>query len=106
MGKSICTNSTNREDDVRGFYGRFSGEVVVALEASGYSPWFEQMLEELGFTVWLGHAAEIRRFAKRRQKNDRRDAELILDLLLEGEFPKIHRPSSLRETSVALPAFS
>jgi transposase len=67
--------------------------VLVALEASGYSPWFEQMLEELGHEVWLGDAIEIRRRARRRQKNDRRDAELILDLLVHDEFPRIHRPS-------------
>ena len=42
--------------------------------------------------MWLGDAAEIRRRARRRQKNDRRDAELILDLLLRGEFPRVHCP--------------
>ncbi len=83
----------HRKDDVRAFYAQFSGDVVVGLETSGYSPWFEQMLEELGHTVWLGHAAETRRHANRRQKNDRRDAELILDLLLKGDFPSIHRPT-------------
>jgi hypothetical protein len=29
--------------------------------------------------------------AKRRQKNDRHDAGLILDLLLKGKFPPLHR---------------
>jgi len=66
----------------------------VGLEASGYSPWFEQLLEELGHEVWLGDATEIRRRARRRQKNDRRDAELILDLLIHNEFPRIHRPTA------------
>jgi transposase len=47
------------------------------------------MLAELGHQVWLGNAAEIRRRAKRRQKNDRRNVELILDLL-RGEFPRVH----------------
>ena len=28
------------------------------------------------------------------RKNDRRDAELILDLLLKCEFPRVHRPSA------------
>jgi len=46
----------------------------------------------MGHRVWLGDAAEIRRRAKRRQKNDRRDAELILDLLLKGEFPLVRLP--------------
>jgi transposase len=79
--------------ELRAFYAGFSGPVLVGLEASGYSPWFEQMLEELGHQVWVGNATEIRRRARRRQKNDRRDAELILDLLLHEEFPRIHRPT-------------
>jgi transposase len=79
--------------EVRTFYEQFSGQVIVGLEASGYSPWFEQLLEELGHEVWLGHATEIRRRARWRQKNDRRDAELILDLMVHDEFPRLHRPA-------------
>ncbi len=75
---------------VRAFYAQFRGQVIVGLEASGYSPWFERMLEELGGEVWLGHATEIRRRARWRQKNDRRDAELILELMLHNEFPAHH----------------
>src|SRR5215211_1751717 len=81
------------KDELRKFYSQFNGLVIIGLEASGYSPWFEQMLEELGHQVWLGDATEIRRRARRRQKNDRRDAELILELLCHDEFPRIHRPS-------------
>ena len=62
----------HQHDDVRAFYQQFTGEVIVAFEASGYSAWFEQMLAELGHTVWLGNPAEIRRKAPRRQKNDQR----------------------------------
>jgi transposase len=80
------------KDEVRAFYRQFSGRVIVGIEASGYSPWFEQLLEELGHEVWLGDATEIRRRARWRQKNDRRDAELILDLLVHDEFPRLHRP--------------
>jgi transposase len=80
----------HQHDDVRKFYEQFKGEVIVAFEASGYSAWFEQMLAELGPTVWLGNAAEIRRKAPRRQKNDRRDADLMLDLLMKGDFPRVH----------------
>ena len=80
------------KEKVRAFYAEFHGQVIVGLEASGYSPWFERLLEELGHEVWLGHATEIRRRARWRQKNDRRDAELILDLMLHDEFPRLHRP--------------
>lgn len=81
-------------DEVRTFYSQFKGEVIVAFEASGYSAWFEEMLEELGHTMWIGDAAVIRRRAPRRQKNDRRDADLMLDLMLKGEFPSVHRFSA------------
>lgn len=84
-------------DLVRKFYAQFTGEVIVGLEASGYSSWFETMLHELGHQVWVGDAFAIRQRARSRQKTDRRDAELLLDLLLKDEFPRIHRlpPDSL-----------
>jgi transposase len=80
------------KQEVRAFYTQFQGHVIVGLEASGYSPWFERLLEELGCEVWLGDATEIRRRARWRQKNDRRDAELILDLMVHDEFPRLYLP--------------
>jgi transposase len=92
-GEESCLAELHHDrDDVRGFYTQFTGEVVVGIEASGYSSWFVELLEGLGHRVLIGDAAEIRRRARRRQKNDRRDASLILDLLLKGEFPQVHRP--------------
>lgn len=82
----------HESDDFRGFYSRLTSEVIVGLETTGYSTWFEQLRARLGHQVWLGDAAEVRRRARRRQKNDRRDAELILDLLLRGEFPRVRLP--------------
>ena len=94
-GGEVVTHQLKHQDkdQVRAFYAQFSGRVIVGLEASGYSPWFEALLEELRCEVWLGDATEIRRRARWRQKNDRRDAELILDLLVHDEFPRLHRPS-------------
>src|SRR3989475_11032468 len=93
-GELVTTELKHQDKEaVRAFYEQFAGPVIVGLEASGYSPWFERMLEELGSEVWLGHATEIRRRARWRQKNDRRDAELILDLMLHDEFPRLHRPA-------------
>jgi len=85
----------HQKDDVRAFYQQFSGGVIVGLEASGYSAWFEELLEGLGHQVWIGDATEIRRLARRRQKNDRRDAAHILDLMLGGAFPRLHRQDGL-----------
>ena len=82
-------------EEVRRFYQGFAGQpVVVGFESSGRAAWFEELVEELGYEIWIGHAAEIRTFARRRQKNDRRDADLILDLLVSGDFPRIHRYSA------------
>src|SRR5262245_43995102 len=80
------------KEQLRTFYQQFPGQVIVGLEASGYSPWFEALLERLGCEVWLGDASEIRRRARWRQKSDRRDAELIWDLLVHHEFPRLHQP--------------
>jgi transposase len=94
-GGEITTHQLKHQDkgEVRAFYAQFTGQVIVGLEASGYSPWFEELLSELGCEVWLGHATEIRRRARWRQKNDRRDAELILELMIHDEFPRLHRPA-------------
>jgi len=82
------------KEQVRAFYQQFQDQVIVGLEASGYSPWFEALLEQLGCEVWLGDATEIRRRARWRQKNDRRDAELIWDLMVHHEFPRLHQASA------------
>jgi transposase len=47
------------------------------------------MATALGHDVWTGDAAKIRSAEVRAQKHDRRDAALILKLLLEGRFPRI-----------------
>src|ERR1700720_1672324 len=67
--------------------------VRVGLEATGYSRWFERLLTELGFEVWIGDAAEIKAKRVRKQKTDREDARLLLKLLLENRFPRIWVPS-------------
>jgi transposase len=84
----------SRVEKVREFYSAFTGEVIVALEALGYSQWFEDLLFELQIETRIGNATEIRKRARCRQKTDRRDAELILDLLLKNEFPRIYRPNA------------
>jgi hypothetical protein len=80
-------------DDIKGFYGQFQGEVIIGIEACGYTNWFEELMEQLGHQLLVGDAAEIRRLARRRQKNDRRDADLLLDLLVHNEFPALFRYS-------------
>jgi transposase len=80
-------------DEVRNFYSQFTGDVLVGIEACGYSEWFERLLHDLGHEVWVGDATKIRSRARSRQKTDRRAAELLIDLLLKDEFPRIRRLS-------------
>jgi transposase len=67
--------------------------VRVGMEATGYSRWFERLLAELGIEVWIGDAAKIKSKRVREQKTDRNDAQLLLQLLLDNNFPKIWVPS-------------
>jgi len=92
-GEIKCRELFHQRDNVTAFYQQFTGEVTVGVEASGYTAWFEEMVEACGHRLLVGDAAEIRRLARRRQKNDRRDAELILDLLVHDEFPRLYRYS-------------
>src|ERR1700676_1562158 len=68
-------------------------KVRVGMEASGHARWFERLLAELNFELWIGDAAEIRTKRVRKQKTDRQDAQLILQLLVEDRFPQIWVPS-------------
>src|SRR5277367_1813096 len=67
--------------------------VRVGMEATGYSRWFERLLAELGFELWIGDPAEIKAKRVKKQKTDRKDAQLLLKLLLENNFPRIWVPS-------------
>ena len=76
------------------FYRSLAGQQVrVGMEACGHYPWFERLLAELGFELWLGDAAQIRAAVVRKQKTDRRDAEHLLQLLIQDRFPRIWVPS-------------
>src|SRR4030088_701456 len=68
--------------------------VRVGMEATGYSRWFERLLAELGFEVWIGDPAEIKARRVEKQKTDRQDAQLLLKLLMEDRFPRIWVPDA------------
>src|SRR4030081_2198750 len=86
---------THREDAETFYRGLAAAgqKVRVGMEASGHARWFERLVAELQFELWIGDAAEIRTKRVRKQKTDRQDAQLILRLLVEGRFPKIWVPS-------------
>jgi len=75
------------------FYRGLSEPVRVGMESGTPCQWFRRLMGECGHELWIGDASRIRAAEVRRQKTDRRDAELILKLLLEGRFPRIWVPS-------------
>ena len=79
--------------NVREFYSTLAGPVRVGIEATGSMQWFLNLMEELAIECQVGHPAEIRAAEPRKQKHDRRDADLILTLLAENRFPAIWLPS-------------
>jgi transposase len=84
----------HEQGEARRFYEALRGQAVrVGVESVGNSQWFEQMLAEQGHQLWIGDAAQIRRLVVRQQKTDRRDAKHILDLLVDGRFPRLWMPS-------------
>src|SRR5437016_11416326 len=83
-------------EEAEKFYRELAAQglkVCVGMEASGHARWFERLLAELNFELWIGDAAEIRSKRVRKQKTDRQDAQLILKLIRKDDFPQIWVPS-------------
>ena len=62
----------HREEAER-FYRDLAAErmkVRVGMETSGHARWFERLLSELQFELWIGDAAEIRTKRVRKQKTE------------------------------------
>ena len=93
-GEFVEKTVLHKGSAVRDFYAALEGPVVVGIEATGAMQWFLQLLEELGIECRVGHPAKIRAKETRKQKHDRRDARLELELLMEDRFPTIWMPST------------
>ena len=92
-GELVEKELQHEGEQVREFYSALPKPVLVGLEATGSMHWFLRLLEELGIEFRVGHPAKIRAAEPRKQKNDRRDARLLLRLLVEKRFPAIWMPS-------------
>ena len=77
------------------FYRELEAPVLIGMESTGNSLWFERLMEQLGHELWIGDASQIRASYIRRQKTDKRDAGHILQLLIDRRFPRIWVPSQL-----------
>jgi transposase len=77
------------KQSIKAFYRKFGQDAVIGVEATGCLWWFEKLLFDNGIKLRIGDPRLIRRAALSRHKNDFRDAETILDLLMRGTFPSI-----------------
>ena len=91
-GEVVEKTLDHESEKVREFYGTLPGPILVGIEATGSMPWFLKLMEELGIDCRVGHPAKIRKAETRKQKHDRRDARLLLKLLVENRFPSIWMP--------------
>ena len=80
-------------DKVREFYQAMP-PAIIGIEATGKAIWFENLLAETHHQLVVGNPNMIRQRATSRHKSDKRDAELIFNLLVKDEFPAIWRRSS------------
>src|SRR4029077_11846560 len=64
----------------REFYSTLPGRTRVGIAATGSMKWFLALIEGLGIDCQVGHPAKIRAAEPRKQKHDRRDAALVLQL--------------------------
>jgi transposase len=93
-GELIERKLEHEGGQLREFYAALQGPVVVGIEATGAMQWFLELLEELEIECQVGHPAKIRAAETRKQKHDRRDALLLLQLLTEKRFPKLWMPNT------------
>ena len=83
-GEVRTTDLAHDLERVREFYSSFTEPLVIGIEASARAVWFENMVFEMGHKLVVGNPVLIRKRATSRLKNDRRDAELILELLMRS----------------------
>jgi transposase len=92
-GETAEQKLVHASGDAEKFYRGLPERAVIGMESTGNCQWFVEMATTAGHDVWIGDAAKIRASEVRQQKHDRRDAALILKLLVEGRFPRIWTPS-------------
>lgn len=93
-GEFVSRRLEHSNGEVRKFYAELPGPALVGIESTGHTPWFTELLSELGHELAVGDAAKIRASETRQQKHDDRDARHIMELLAEGRFPRIWLPKA------------
>jgi transposase len=93
-GEVVEETLEHQGEKVREFYSALPSPVLVGIEATGSMFWFLKLMQELKIECRVGHPADVRVAEPRKQKHDRRDARLLMNLLAENRFPSIWMPSA------------
>jgi transposase len=94
----------HRDGEAERFYRELKQrqiEVRVGMEATGYARWFERLLAELGFELWIGDPARIRARRVRKQKTDRKDEPLSGKWMLQSKTYRLLTESDLRRSTLS-----
>ena len=81
-GEYVEQELNHSDGEAERFYRKLKEKGVsvrVGMEATGHARWFERLLAELGFELWIGDPAEIKAKRVRKKKTDREDARLMLN---------------------------
>ena len=92
-GEVVKETMKHEAHNVREFFDNLLRPVRVGIEATGSMQWFVNLMEELGIECLVSHPATIRAAEPRKQKHDRRNADLLLSPLAEDRFPAIWLPT-------------
>src|SRR3954453_13108231 len=79
-------------DEAEKYYRALAGAgetVRIGVEASGHGGWFERLVAELQFELWIGDAAVIRAKRGRKQKADGQDLQDIFHAMMKDHFPMV-----------------
>lgn len=67
----------HKKGEAERYYRSLAGrQVRVGVEATGKMRWFERLLQELGFELWVADPMKVRAAAAGKSKTDKKDAEL------------------------------
>ncbi len=91
-GEIVERRLSHEQREAEAYYEGLPRGALVGMEATCTARWFERLLDRCGHQLWVGHPAQIRALAVRKQKTDARDARHLLHLLMTEEFPRIWIP--------------
>jgi len=82
------------DGDADRFYRQLPAPALVGLEATGNCHWLVDLLGEIGPELWVGRCGPDPRQLRATAEDGQARCAHILQLLVEGRFPRIWMPSS------------